>query len=165
MACGRGLHLWRCGPWAAGEWRTPPTPVRRLMCARVCVLGWGGAVSPLSPETWASSQPGSRVWAPSPLSPREDGSPLTHPNQEVLETSAPPKDLQCPRSLFSLSSSSQKPFLIFLSKFTASLHCIYLAVPHASSLHLLSARAQRPPRLCHLCTLGHTQASPREALD
>lgn len=73
---------------------------------------------------------------PFPLSPREDGSPLTHPNQEVLETSAPPKDLQCPRSLVSLSSSSQKPFLIFLSRFTASLHCIYLAVPHASSLHL-----------------------------
>lgn len=88
-----------------------------------------------------------------PLSPREDGSPLTHPNQEVLETSAPPKDLQCPRSLFSLSPS-QKTFLIFLSGFIAPLHCSSLAIPYVVSLHLLSARAQGPPGLCNLCPMG-----------
>lgn len=72
------------GPWAAGEWQTPyphPHPPRGGSCVRacVCVLG-GGAVSPLSPGTPASSEPGSSGWAPSQLSPRKDGSPLTHPN-------------------------------------------------------------------------------------
>lgn len=100
-----------------------------------------------------------------PLSPREDGPPFTHPNQEVLETSAPPKDLQCPGSLFFLSPSSQKTFLLFLSGFTASLHCSSLAIPHIFCLHLLSARTQRPPGLCNLCSLGtHRLGKPQNEI-
>lgn len=125
------------GPWAAGEWQTPlpppPPPSRRLVCARVCVCAGGGAVSPLSPETPASSEPGSSGWAPSQLSPRKDGSPLIHPNQEVLETSAPPKDLQCPRSLFSLSSP-QKPFVISLW-----IHCLFALLITSIPTRILSA--------------------------
>lgn len=45
-----GSPSWRCGPWSAGEWRTPPLPCAEArVCARVCAGVWGGAVSPLSP--------------------------------------------------------------------------------------------------------------------
>lgn len=35
------------GPWAAGEWQTPPPdpPARRLVCAPVCMCWGGGALS------------------------------------------------------------------------------------------------------------------------
>lgn len=163
-ACGRGLHLRRCGARGLlvnGKHPYPhPHPPRGGSCVRACVCAGGGAVSPLSPETPASSEPGSSGWAPSQLSPRKDGSPLIHPNQEVLETSAPPKDLQCPRSLFSLSSP-QKPFLISLW-----IHCLFALLITSIPTHILSASPQcqgpETPGLCHLCPLGHPQASPRE---
>lgn len=59
---------WRCGQWVAGEWRTPPPPrAEARVCARVCAGGRGGAVSPLSPETRASSEPEASGWAPYPF--------------------------------------------------------------------------------------------------
>lgn len=61
---------------------------------RACVIGVcvsGGALSApsvLKHGIYQSQDLGDQPLPP--LSPREDESPLTHPNQEVLETSAPP---------------------------------------------------------------------------
>lgn len=95
MASGQSLTYWRCGPWIAGEWRTSPRPpARMLVCARVC--DGGGALSAPSVLKHRFHQSQNLVdGALLSLLPREDGSPLTHPNQEVLKTSAPPKALQC----------------------------------------------------------------------
>lgn len=83
---------WRCGPWTAGEWRTPPLPCAKArVCARVCA-GVGGALSApsvLKHQLHQSQDLGDGSLPP--LTPREGGSPLTHPNQEVLKTSAPQK--------------------------------------------------------------------------
>lgn len=91
------------GVSVVGSARAPATPHPHPRaggsCVRVCVLGVcvGGALSApslLKHGIYQSQDLGNGALPP--LSPREDGSSLTHPNQEVLETSAPPKALQCP---------------------------------------------------------------------
>ena len=110
----------------------PHPSAKRLVCARVCA--GGGAVSPHSLETGASSEPGSWGWVPFPRRQGKMDLPLTHPKQ-VLETSAPPKGLQCPQALFSLSPSSQKTFLIF----PVRIHCLFALLITSNPTHIFSA--------------------------
>lgn len=117
------LSCWRCGPWTAGEWRTPPLPCAEArVCARVCA-GVGGALSaPSVLKTPASPEPEFRRWFSSPVYTKGRWiSPHTS-QPRSSEDLCTPKALQCPQSPFTLSPS-QKPFLIFLSGFIASLHC------------------------------------------
>lgn len=72
MACDWGLYLLALRAMGANTRPLPPPPHSRVggSCARACVIGvcvWGGAVSPLSPETRDLSEPGSRGSAPSPF--------------------------------------------------------------------------------------------------
>lgn len=111
MAWGPGL-CWLCGPRAAGEWRTPPytTPRAGGSCVRACVLGVcvGALSAPSVLKHGFHQSQDLRDGSLPPLSPREDGSPFTHPNQEVLETSAPSKPY-CDPDTFSPSVLPRSP--------------------------------------------------------
>lgn len=113
--------------WAAPEHPPPPTPtpVREArVCACVCSgCVWGGAVSPLTPETWDLSEPGSRGWGPSPFvakgrwifphtsQPRSSGDLCT------------PKSPTVPLIPFLPQSFFSEALPDFPVRFTASLHC------------------------------------------
>ena len=107
--------------------RPPPPPHPRAggSCVRVCVLGVrvGGAVSPVSSETWDLSEPGSRGWGPSPFvakgrwifphtsQPRSSGDLCT------------PKSPTVPLIPFLPQSFFPEALPDFPVRFIASLHC------------------------------------------
>lgn len=90
----------------------PPTPPPRAggSCVRACVLGVcvGALSAPSVLKHGFHQSQDLRDGSLPPLSPREDGSPFTHPNQEVLETSAPSKPY-CDPDTFSPSVLPRSP--------------------------------------------------------
>lgn len=122
MACGRGLCR---GQRPSTRHPPPPPPCGRLVCARVCARGvcGGGAVSPLTPETWDLSEPGSREWGPSPFVAKGR---WIFPNTSQPRSSGDlctPKSPTVPLIPFLPQSFFSEALPDFPVRFTASLHC------------------------------------------
>lgn len=129
---------------------------------RACVSSgyvWGCAVGPISPETWASTEPGSKGWTPSPANVHASKGRWISPHISQPRSSGDlctPKALQCPWIPF----LPQSFFLEALPGFPAGLHYLFalLITSVPICIHPAFSWCQGPETLRTLSSLGHPQA-------